>query len=279
MNKSTKDTIDRLRPIDDTFFHKLVEDLEFCEELLRIILDKSDLHIISSEPQKSLRNINGRSVIIDVLCVDDTGNYYNIEVQKDNNDNHIKRARYNASNIDTYISEKGSSFEELPDVYIIYISSFDVFQLGKTIYHIHSFIEETNTIIDNGYHEIFVNTYIDDGTDIAGLMQLFKQSNIPNDTRYPYICRKIRGFKEGKEQDTMCEVVEEYARNYALEYAKEYAVEYAKEYAVEYAKEQAKKSALLLIEQGFDNEFINHITNLDYDIIQELRDNISVQSS
>ncbi len=251
MNRTTEDTINKLRPIDDMFFHKLVEDKRFCEEILQVILQKRDLCVVYAEPQKNLRNINGRSVIVDVLCRDGYNNYYNIEVQKDNNDNHIKRVRYNASNIDTFVSEKGSSFEEIPDVYIVYISTFDMFGYGKTIYHIRSIIEETKDVIDNGYHEIFVNTAVDDGTDIAGLMRILKQSSIPTDNRYPYVCNRIRGFKEGKGIDDMCEVVEEYAK--------------------EYAKETVINIALAMIEHGDDDDYINSITKLDYEEIKKLR--------
>ena len=43
--------VDKLRPIDDIFFQKLIENNSFCEELLQTILQDSKLQIIECEPQ------------------------------------------------------------------------------------------------------------------------------------------------------------------------------------------------------------------------------------
>lgn len=44
-----------------------------------------------------MRNIFGCSVTVDVLCTDSDGSYYNIEMQKGDNDDHQKRVRYDGS--------------------------------------------------------------------------------------------------------------------------------------------------------------------------------------
>ena len=38
MNKNIIDIVENMKPLDDTFFHKLIENKEFCEELLRVIV-------------------------------------------------------------------------------------------------------------------------------------------------------------------------------------------------------------------------------------------------
>ena len=207
--------VEKLRPIDDIFYSKLVEKEGFCEELLQIILNKKDLNLVRVSPQKSLRNIEGKSVVLDVMCEDSENTYYNIEVQKTDNDNHQKRVRYNGSNIDTYVSEKGIRYEDLPDVYIIYISEFDTFNKGKTMYHINRCIEETDDEVDNGYNEIYVNAKIDDGSEVAELMKIFISADIPYNEKFPKICNSIRALKEEKRSDNMCKIVEEYAKEYA----------------------------------------------------------------
>ena len=221
MKNNIQKTVDALKPIDDEFFHKLAEDAGFCEEILQVILKMPDLQVIRAVPQKSLRNINGRSVIVDVLCKDSNGNYYNIEIQKKNDDDHQRRVRYNGSSVDTYISEKGIKFKEIPDVYAVFISSFDYFGGQKTIYHVDRVLRETGDIVDNGFHEIYVNTEIDDGTDIAALMKVLKNHQLENDKRFPKVCSRIRYFKEGKGDSDMSDVVEEYAKEYVKEYAKD----------------------------------------------------------
>lgn len=202
--------IDNLRPVDDTFFHKLVEQKEFCEELLQVLLEKPDLKIVDFTPQKSLRNVKGKSIIMDLLCKDIENKHYNIEIQRFDNDNHQKRVRYNGSNIDTYITEKGIPYTKLPDVYVIYISEFDVFKKQKAIYHIDRIIRETHDIVDNGYTEIYICTSIQDDSDISELMQIFKSRSIPNNTKFSNICKTIKYFKIGKGRQDMCKLMEEY---------------------------------------------------------------------
>ena len=240
MGKTVEKTVDELRPIDDVFFEKLSADREFCEEVLQVILQKKDLYVIKSDPQKSLRNIKGRSVVVDVLCVDSANHYYNIEIQKSNDDDHQRRVRYNGSNVDTYISEKGTKFADLPDLYVVYISCFDFFKKDQTIYHIDRVLRETGDIVDNGFHEIYVNAQIDDNSEIAELMQLFISSGSEGNARFPRVSRTIKHLKTGKGRDFMCRAVEEYAEIKAKEAAQAAAKAAAEAAANATARENAE---------------------------------------
>ena len=146
-------------------------------------------------------------------------------MQKKDNDDHQKRVRYNIANIDTAESEKGIKFEELNDVYVIYISKFDVFGKGKTVYHVRRVLEETQDIVENGTHEIYVNTKIDDGTEIAKYMQLLSSEVVAAEGNFSGSRKAIRGIKVGEEDEIMCDLVEEYAREYAKEYADEQKIQ------------------------------------------------------
>lgn len=190
----------------------MAEDKEVCEEILRILLSKPNLIVIQSQTQRFLRNIGAHSVILDVLCQDEKGNYFNVEVQKADDDNYQKRIRFNQSNIDTTFVEKGISYDKLPDIYLVFISKFDVFNEGHTIYHINRVIEETGTIVENGTHEIYVNTAVDDKSDIAELMQYFKKS-IGEHENFQKLCNRVKYYKESqKGVDEMCQLVEDYAK-------------------------------------------------------------------
>lgn len=190
----------------------MAEDKEVCEEILRILLSKPNLIVIQSQTQRFLRNIGAHSVILDVLCQDEKGNYFNVEVQKADDDNYQKRIRFNQSNIDTTFVEKGISYDKLQDIYLVFISKFDVFNEGHTIYHINRVIEETGTIVENGTHEIYVNTAVDDKSDIAELMQYFKKS-IGEHENFQKLCNRVKYYKESqKGVDEMCQLVEDYAK-------------------------------------------------------------------
>lgn len=92
-----KQKVKDLRPIDDVFFEVLADDIPFCQEILRTILEDDKLIVNDVIVQSSERNLYGRSVRLDALCTLGNGEKCNIEVQRSNNDDHLKRVRFNAS--------------------------------------------------------------------------------------------------------------------------------------------------------------------------------------
>ena len=58
-----------LRPIDDVFFEVLADDIPFCQEMLRILLEDENLVVKDVIVQSSQRNLYGRSVRLDALCI------------------------------------------------------------------------------------------------------------------------------------------------------------------------------------------------------------------
>ena len=214
----------RMNVIDDPFFQKIAEDREICEELLQILLGKPDLKIIESQTQRMLRNLHGRSVILDALCKDAAGNLFNIEVQKDDKkrdhpkaDEYQKRVRFNLASLDTAFAEKGTPFHELPDLYAIFISQIDPFGEQHTAYHVRRSLAETETTVYNGIYELYVNTAIDDGTKIAELMQYLENSNGIH-PHFEKLSKRVEQFKEDEEGvTTMASVFDEYAEEIAQE--------------------------------------------------------------
>ena len=71
----------KLRLIYDIFFQYFFEDnAKDVEYILRIILEKGDLKVLSVQTQKSVEDIYGRSVRSDVFDTDTKGKLYHIEV-------------------------------------------------------------------------------------------------------------------------------------------------------------------------------------------------------
>ena len=203
------DRIQKFRPIDDAFFEVLSEEKGVCQEILRVIMQDDALTVHSVIPQSSIRNLYGRSVRLDTLCTLGNGAKVNIEIQKRDNDDHLRRARYNASMVAVKSSDAGEEYADMKDVYVVYITEKDFLKEGKTIYHIENVVMETGKVVENGLHQIFVNAAVDDGTTIAELMQCFLQSEVTND-KFPAIRDGIRRLKHteggiGK----MCKIMEE----------------------------------------------------------------------
>ena len=207
-----REKVKNLRPIDDVFFEVLAQNPKVCQEMLRTILEDDNLVVTNVVTQSDEKNIYGRSVRLDALCVLGNGIKCNIEVQRADNDNHLKRVRFNASSITVKDSEPGAKFEEVLELYIVYISEFDFLKGNKTIYHLEKVIRETGVIVDDGLHEIFVNTAIDDGTDIADLMSCFTKKEVKN-AKFPALSSEVERLKETEGGlQVVCEVMQKYEK-------------------------------------------------------------------
>ena len=206
-----------LRPIDDVFFEVLASDIYVCQEILQTILEDKKLTVADVIVQSSERNLYGRSVRLDALCTLGNGTKCNIEVQRSDNDDHLKRARFNASSITVKESNVGEKFDDILDLYIVYISEFDFLKSNLTIYHLDKVIRENKVVVNDGLHEIFVNTTIDDGSDIAELMSCFTKKEV-NDSKFPNLTRKVTELKstEGG-ASAVCKVMEQYIAESKLE--------------------------------------------------------------
>lgn len=216
-NKEKLDIVQNLRPIDDVFFEAIAEDTGVCEEILRTILEDPKLTVLEVITQSSEKNIYGRSVRLDALCTLGDGTKCNIEVQRSDNDNHLKRVRFNASSITIKESETGEKFRDVIDLYVIYISDFDFLKEGRCIYHIDKVIRESGTPVDDGLHEIFVNTAVNDGSDISELMSCFLAKDV-NNAKFPKLSCRINELKNPREEaNPMCELFNKYLKESELE--------------------------------------------------------------
>lgn len=200
------------RPIDDVFFEALAQNKEVCQEILRVIMEDKELIVESVITQCSEKNLYGRSVRLDALCTLRNGTKCNIEVQRADNDDHLKRVRFNASSITVKESNPGEHFRDILELYMVYISEFDFLKGGKTIYHVDKVLRKTGKVIDDGLHEIYVNTVIDDGSDISDLMACFMKKEVKN-PKFPALSAEVSRLKETEGgAQSVCAVMERYER-------------------------------------------------------------------
>lgn len=80
----------------------------------------------------------------------------------------------------------------------------------KTICYVDKVIRDTETVINDGLHEIFINTVIDDGTDIAELMACFTKKEV-NNPKFPKLSSEVKRLKttEGG-MSAVCDVMKKY---------------------------------------------------------------------
>ena len=90
--------VDEMSLFDDDLMSMVFDgNIEATELLLKIILRKDDIQVISVVGQRELQSpiVGGRDIRLDILAKDSAGKHYNVEVQKKPEGAHIRRARFN----------------------------------------------------------------------------------------------------------------------------------------------------------------------------------------
>ena len=256
-----------LNPIDDLMFSKMAESREFCEEILRVILDDDELIVTENIPQCKVENLHGRSIIMDAKCVTGDGRHINIEVQKADNDDHLRRVRYNGSVLTTNITETGTKFEFVPDVCVIFISAFDMFKSGLPLYHVKKVVMETGQVVEDGLTEIYANAVIDNGSKFSKLMKVFTENDTYNTDEFP-VTSEIKArfkFDEGGAVK-MDETLQKWMRE-SEEIGEKRGEKRGRKLG---AKTEKIKIAGDLKKRGFANELIAEITGLSKQVVTAL---------
>lgn len=198
-----------LRLIDDDFMAAVFEDCTCAEFLLQIILKRDDLTVKEVHGQYSIKNLQGRSIRLDILAVDQKNRAYNIEVQRSDRGASEKRARYNSSLLDANLTDAGDDYDALNETYVIFITENDVLKAGLPIYHVERTVQETGTVFNDQAHIVYVNSQIKDETALGKLMHDFFCTN-SKDMYYPVLANRVWYFKENeKGVATMCRAMEQ----------------------------------------------------------------------
>ena len=198
-----------LRLLDDDFMQKVFEDKACTEFLLQIILNRTDLKVLRVNGQQDIKNLQGRSVRLDILAVDADNRVYNIEIQRSDKGAGVKRARYNSSLIDANVTEPGEKYENLCESYIIFITENDIMKEGLPIYHVDRTVIETGKLFGDEAHIIYVNSQIHDESALGKLMYDFYCTDAGK-MNYEILADRVRYFKEDeKGVATMSRVMEE----------------------------------------------------------------------
>ena len=205
------------RLLDDDFMSKVFEDKACSQFLLQIILDKKGLNVQKVHVQHDVKNLQGRSIRLDIIATDENGRVYNIEIQRSDKGASIKRARYNSGLLDANVTEPGDDYEKLAETYVIFITENDILKAGLPIYHIDRTIKETGAMFGDEAHIIYVNSQIKDETELGRLMHDFSCTGgkVMHNKISPVRGRYFKEVAEGGE--TMCRAMEEMRKEAAVE--------------------------------------------------------------
>ncbi len=243
-----------LRYMDDDFMTVcLADNFEGVELILRIVLGQKDIKIKSVRTQDPMKNLQGRSAVLDVHAVDSANKEFDVEIQRSDAGAGAKRARYNSSLLDAHILKPGEDTEDIPDSYVIFITENDVMKGKQPIYPVERYVTigENRVLFDDGSHILYVNGKYRGDDEIGMLMHDFSCTN-PDDMNYEALAKKARYFKQDeKGVATMCKIMEDMRNEAELN--------------------KAKKMAIRMIKAGkMSLEDIADYTELSLDTIKEL---------
>lgn len=232
-SKATLETAVGLRIIDDSLWRLVAAKQNVCQEILRTLLDMPKLKVVKVNVQEVIQSLH-REITIDALCILDDGSICNIEMQKGDGNDDIKRTRFHASSITAKYTPKGTDFENIPNVTILYITQYDALKNNRTITHVSRCMNTKNgkyVPINDGEDIVFANTEVKEASDKSELLQLMLRKDAFYSDKFPATSKAINYFKNTKGgMSKVCKSVELYAENYAKKYAENYAKEVAKEY-------------------------------------------------
>ncbi len=251
--------------LSNVFMSVALDDKDACEYVLKILTGIKDLKVKEIRSQYRISKIHSHDAILDILAEDSTGQLYNLEIQRSETIDHARRTRFYGAMIDSEYLEKGKTYGELPDVYIIYISETDLWKAGYTVYPVNKYFENTALNYVDGQYISYVNAEVDDGSETAKLMKYFKTAD-PNDMTHGELSKRVHYLKcEEGGYEEMCEVSEKIYR----EGIEDGRISGLKEGRKEGWLESQKETAKNLFEMGMSADTIAQALKVSVKLVQE----------
>ena len=200
--------IKRWRLMDDAFMKRCLKDnIPAVECILRIIMEKPNLQVKTVQIEDTIPNLLGHGIRMDVHAVDAEGTEYDIEVQRSDKGADTKRARFNSSLLDLKRLPKGSTYESLPESYVIFIMEHDVWNHGLARYHVNRFIEELQQRFEDGEHILSYQ-----GSDAIGELMNDFRCDTAEDMKLDALKEVVYRYKNNPEEVAiMCEELEKWS--------------------------------------------------------------------
>ena len=165
--------------------------------------------------------------------------------------------------------ETGQDFDDLIESYVIFITRDDVLGFGLPIYHVNRVLEENGENFQDGSHIIYVNSKIQDDTELGRLMHDFHCKNA-EDMYNSILAERVRELKETSEGvEYMCAAMDQiYQEGMEVGEAKGMAKGMKK--GMEKGELKAKKETVIsLAEMGLSAEKIAQVVKLQIQLVQE----------
>ena len=188
---------------DDFMFCKVMQNEELCKILIEMILSDTIGKITYISVQHSINSYEqAKSVRFDILVQAENGKFYDVEMQVSNERNIPKRMRFYQAAIDISFLDKGNSYNNLNDSFIIFICTFDTIGKSKPIYTFENLcIEDKNTPLQDGTRKVIINAEAFNNTkdkELKGFLEYIKTGK-PNNEFTREIETMIQTIKQNEQ--------------------------------------------------------------------------------
>ena len=259
-----KEKIKHFTIMNDIFMRNVLKEISCTEYILQVIMNKKELKVIDQTLQKDYKNLQGRSAILDCVAKDAENNFFNVEIQGENDGASPKRARYHFSLLDMNLLNPGDPFDSLPETYVIFITKNDVLGYNRPISHIQRRINETEDIFQDGQHILYVNSKKQDDTELGRLMHDLhcKEAGEMYSNILSTRVHQLKETEEGVNQ--MCQELEEIYNE-----GEQFGFLRGEQSGVQKGElKKARETTLALLEMGLSAEQIAKAVNLSIETIQ-----------
>ena len=259
-----KEKIKHFTIMNDIFMRNVLKETACTEYILQVIMNRTDLKVIDQTLQKDYKNLQGRSAILDCVAKDAENNFFNVEIQGENDGASPKRARYHCGLLDMNLLNPGDPFDRLPETYVIFITKNDVLGYNQPISHIQRRIKETEDIFQDGQHILYVNSKKQDDTELGRLIHDLHCEEA--DEMYSNIlATRVHQLKETEEGvNQMCQELEEIYNE-----GEQFGFLRGEQSGIQKGElKKARETTLALLEMGMSAEQIAKAVNLSIETIQ-----------
>jgi len=172
---SNNKTLQELTIKDNFMFAAVMMDAENCRRFLELALDIPLERVEVSYEKSIVYHPAYKGIRLDVFARDEENTHYNVEMQVAW-DALEQRSRYYHSQMDMELLLKGTDYEELPDVYVIFICDFDPLGGRKYRYTMeHVCLEAPELPYRDGSHTLFLSTYGENEDEVSEALVNFLQ--------------------------------------------------------------------------------------------------------
>ena len=269
---------------NDKIFMNVMRSPKICRALLELILPNEEIGAIrirksdnplldnseidedagesmSIETQKTLKlGADVHGVRFDAF-VESSKLWADIEMQTSNDSELDKRARYYHANIDLDFLEQGQPYENLKPSYVIFICTFDYFNMDEPVYFFRSWDVEKSLPLKDLSYTIMLNTKCSPEKVPEALKPFYEYLNDPKKNQASELTRmideRVRKFNSNEWRQKY--MTFEYILN-----------ERERKSFAEGAAQKQREIAKSMKEEGIAKEVIEKITGLSAEEVEEL---------